>query len=322
MKQTLQKLPKGFPEKLELILGQRLFKQVVPRFEKQTPTTFRVNTLKSSVDDVRRKLTFQGFKLKPVDWNPLAFILTEGKLRHLQETETYKSGHIYVQGLSSMVPPLVLKPEPGETILDMTAAPGGKTTQMAAMMEEEGELVGNDNNKIRFFKMKANVEMQGATNVKLTMFFGEGFGKKQPETYDRVLLDAPCSSEGRFLVNKPSTFGYWKEMKVKELSRKQKKLMFSALQTLKVGGQLVYSTCTFSPEENESILQWALLKFGDAIEIEPIDLNFPNISKGLKEWKGKSYDPRVARGLRILPNDTMEGFFVASIRKVKPTTEV
>ncbi|MCB9799228.1 MAG: RsmB/NOP family class I SAM-dependent RNA methyltransferase [Candidatus Omnitrophica bacterium] len=308
-------LPPEFVERLNMILPSSKRQKIIDSFARLTPTTFRVNRLKSHSDILKDALQSQGLKIRRVPWYRDAFVLENASIRDLQNTREYSEGHLYIQSLSSMVPPLVLEPQPEETVLDMTAAPGSKTTQMAAMMEARGRLVANDNNKVRFFKLKANVEMQGASNVELNMYYGEGFGKKQPETYDRVLLDAPCSAEGRFYIHKPASFGFWKPRKVKEMAHKQKKLIHSAIETLKPGGLLVYSTCTFSPEENEGVLDFALKKFPDKIEIEKAGLDIPNQMTGISEWEGNRYDPAVKRGVRILPDETMEGFFVAKIRK-------
>jgi tRNA (cytosine49-C5)-methyltransferase len=236
-------------------------------------------------------------------------------LRALQETPCYRDGKIYVQSLSSMIPVLVLGPQPGETILDLTAAPGSKTTQISMMMHDEGKIVANDNHKTRFFRLKANVDQQRATNVELSLHYGEGFGRKFPERFDRVLLDAPCSAEGRFLATEPKSFGYWKPRKVNEMARKQRKLLFSAIHALKPGGVLVYSTCTFAPEENEALIHWAVEKFKGSLEVSDIRLPLPNRMLGLTAWEGKAFHPTTAKTLRILPDSVMEGFFVAKLTK-------
>jgi 16S rRNA (cytosine1407-C5)-methyltransferase len=289
---------------------------------------------------LQEKLEHQGFRLEKVSWYPDAFLLRGGRLRDLQETEAYRKGEIYVQSLSSMIPPLVLDPQPGERVLDLTAAPGSKTTQMACLMKGEGEIIANDNNRIRFFKLKANVELQGAAPVKLMMKHGELFGRDFPESFDRVLLDAPCSAEGRFQVREPASFRYWKPAKIKEMARKQKNLILSALRALRPGGTLVYSTCTFAPEENEEVLNWTVGKLGDQIEIENVGERSPrayrpvgpearrpeggatpplqqisNRMSGLTQWELERFHPSVRQAIRILPTPQMEGFFLARIHK-------
>ena len=323
MKSEIQRLPEVFLERLKRLVPGQKWDAVANTFLDPKPTTFRVNTLKAKPGIIQEWFEQHGFRLEKVSWCPGAFVLRRGELRELQETEIYKKGEIYVQGLSSMIPPLVLGPQPGETVLDLTAAPGSKTTQMAAMMKGEGRIVANDNDRIRFFKLKANVELQGALNVELKSYPGEQFGRHWPDHFDRVLLDAPCSAEGRFLVREPATSRYWKPAKVKEMARKQKNLILSALRALKPGGTLVYSTCTFAPEENEGVLTW-LLEKADQHKI-PVEIlgviegpswqSITNRLPGISQWEGKPFHPLVRHSVRILPSYNMEGFFISCLRK-------
>jgi 16S rRNA (cytosine1407-C5)-methyltransferase len=322
MRSEIKNLPEVFLERFKKIVPQGKFDQLANTFCEPKPATFRVNTLKTSREVVREKLEAAGnLRVEPVSWYGDAFILREGRLRELQETDVYKNGEIYVQNLSSMIPPIVLEPAPGERILDLTAAPGSKTTQIACLMNGEGEIVANDNDKVRFFKLKATTELQGAQNVKLSLRYGESFGREFPESFDRVLLDAPCSAEGRFNTREPASFGYWKPRKVDEMARKQRKLLFSTLSALRPGGVLVYSTCTFAPEENEAVLNMALKKFGESIEMEAVRLLFTNQMPGLGSWEGEQFHPSVRKSVRILPSSQMEGFFVARIIKRKAFDE-
>jgi 16S rRNA (cytosine1407-C5)-methyltransferase len=316
MRSEVKRLPELFLARLRHILPSAKWDAIANTFAESKPTTFRVNLLKSSSGILREKLEHLGFGLERAGWYPDAFILRRGNLRELQKTEVYQKGEIYVQSLSSMLPPIVLNPQPGERVLDLTAAPGSKTTQMAAMMKGLGKIIANDNNKIRFFKLKANVEFQGATNVELSMKGGELFGRQYPEYFDKLLLDAPCSAEGRFDVHEPASYRYWKPAKIKEMSRKQKMLFASAFHALRPEGILVYSTCTFAPEENEGVLNWAVEKFQGKMKFEKINLPFANQMPALGQWEGRSFDPAVRGAVRILPTAEMEGFFIAKISKL------
>ena len=315
MRSEAHSLPKPFLERLHRIIPSQKFDAIANTFTEPKPTTFRINSLKISREQIRKQLEKQGFGLASVSWYPDVFILRKGRLRELEKTESYLKGEIYVQGLSSMIPPLVLDPKPGERVLDLAAAPGSKTTQMACLMNNEGQIVANDSDKIRSEKLKANVALQGAENVQIILDYGESVGKKHPEHFDRVLLDAPCSAEGRFNTREPSSYRYWKPGTVLEMAKLQKKLFASAFSALKPGGTLVYSTCTFAPEENEAVLSDALEKFGGQIEIEAIHLSISNKTTGLSVWEGKQFRPSVKKALRILPIPEMEGFFVARIQK-------
>jgi 16S rRNA (cytosine1407-C5)-methyltransferase len=318
MKKAQHHFPPLFLDKLSRIVPSNQWDKVLKTFSNSKPPTFRVNTLKTSVGSVRERLGSSGFKLESVQWYRDAFILRNKRQRDLEETEVYSQGEIYVQNLSSMIPPLVLDPQPGEAVLDLTAAPGSKTTQMACLMKGEGNITANDNNPVRLSKLAANVERQGASNVTL-LPAGDGglVWKDRFEAFDRVLLDAPCSAEGRFLLEEPSTYRFWKEDTNRKMAKDQRRLFKSAFLALKPGGTLVYSTCTFAPEENEQVLDWALQTFLGALEIEALSFPAPTSLPGLAAWDGVSFHPSVARSLRLLPTPEREGFFTARLRKLR-----
>ncbi len=308
-------LPEPFLERLQKILPAAFLETALQSFQTARPVTFRVNRIKGSIQTVCKALPAQTFELRPVPWYDQAFILTRGTLRELQNTAAYREGLIYVQELSSMVPVLLLAPQAGEAVLDLTAAPGSKTGQIAGCMQNQGRIVANDVSRARFFKMKANLEALGVRNVDYSVAKGENLGRKRAGEFDRVLLDAPCGGEGRFHLSDPESFAGWKTAKIKSLVPRQKMLFYSAWQALKPGGTLVYSTCTFAPEENEGILEWALEKFSD-LEILPAEVTFANRMDGLAAWGKKTFHPAVQKSLRILPDGLMEGFFAAKIKKV------
>ncbi len=291
---------------------------VLKTFSTDRPTTFRVNTLKTNSRALKEQLEQYGLKMENILWYRDAFILRKGAQKDLEKTDLYKKGEIYVQGLSSMIPPLALNPQPGEKVLDLTAAPGSKTTQLAALMQNQGEIWANDENSIRLEKLKANVEKQGASIVHLLEPSDGGLvWKDHFEAFDRVLLDAPCSSEGRFQVDTPSTYGYWKEDTNRKMAKIQRRLFKSAFFSLKPGGTLVYSTCTFSPEENEMVLNGALENYGEGLEMEDFSPNLPLYMRGLSAWDDLKLNPSVVKSLRVLPTPDIEGFFVAKLRKTK-----
>lgn len=321
-------IPELFFERLLTIVGPSLFHDVQKTFVERL-TTFRVNILKNNeqlamnnfTDKVRTSLIEQGFKVKQVPWYRDAFILENKSKRELMETEEYTSGKIYLQSLASMVPPLVLDPKPGEKVLDLTAAPGSKTSQIAALIQQQGELVANDNNRPRFFKLKHNMEFLGVADEraewKFTLRLEDGWKLcgEFPEYFDKILLDAPCSAEARFIEGQPKTYGYWSERKIKEMAYKQRKLLLSAWGALKRGGILVYSTCTFAPEENEWQISRLLERFG--AEVEVLSGSVPQLKtiQPVTEWRGKLTHQAVGKAIRLVPTKEIEGFFVAKIHK-------
>lgn len=314
-------LPPLFLERLRAVVPTGRYDAVLRTFAQPKPTTLRVNTLKSSAPEVWERLTAAGFLLERVPWCREALILRRGRLRELQETDDYRTGAIYVQGLSSLLPPLVLDPQPGETILDLAAAPGSKTTQMAARMQGRGRIVAVDNNRVRCYKLQANVAQQGAAIVEVVLADGAVFGRRHAGAFDRVLVDAPCSVEGRFLASEPSSYRFWKPAKIHEMVRTQRRLLRAGIEALRPGGMLVYSTCTFAPEENEAVVDWALAQAGETAGLEPITLELPNAAAGLTRWEERTFHPSLARARRIIPTDQLEGFFIARLRKKAAVSE-
>ena len=214
-----------------------------------------------------------------------------------------------MQSLSSMIPPLVLDPKENDKVLDLTAAPGSKTTQMASMMNNKGYILANELDKIRCDKLKYNINMQGVTICEVINGRGEDIGEKYKEQFDKVLLDTPCSGEGRFLLSDEKTYANWNVNEVNKLIKIQKDLFLSAYKALKTGGIMVYSTCTLNRYENEEILNFALSKFD--IEIEKINIDLKNTLKGIT----KGYNEQLKNAIRVLPTKEQEGFFVAKILK-------
>lgn len=334
-------IPETFLNRLREMFGPAISNQIGKTFLER-PTTFRVNTIKSNKGEVLAALRTNGFQVQEVHWYKDAFILKNKTKRELTELDLYTQGKIYIQSLASMVPPLVLDPKPGEKVLDLTAAPGSKTSQIAALMQKCGELVANDNNKVRFFKLKHNMEALGvADSAKedwkfvLRMEHGVGLCKEYPEYFDKILLDAPCSAEARFVGTDPKTFGFWHERKIKETAFKQRKLLFAAWQALKPGGILVYSTCTFAPEENEFQISRLLEAFKSDDNGKQGAKGLPNVVKVLpnkikalpisidlkkaplvKAWKGKTLQKEVENCFRVMPGHNIEGFFIAKLGKV------
>ena len=204
---------------------------------------------------------------------------------------------VYAQGLESMLAPIVLGPKPTWQVLDLCAAPGSKTTQIAALMKNQGIIYANEPVRDRFFRLKAVVELLGA-NVKLTSKDGRSF--RGDGAFDGILVDVPCSSEGRFCTDKPKSYAFWSVHKVHEMAHKQKGLLLNASRLLKKGGTLVYATCTFGKEENEDVVDWFLQKMEGQFKLQPIDL------KGIS-----IYPSSLPLCVRVMPGELMEGFFLA-----------
>ncbi len=320
MAQPVQRsLPEAFLERLRQIVPADRFDAVLRSFSAPAATGFRVNTLRAAPEAVVHELENLGLHLNAVSWHDGAFWVSPEDRPRLLASAAFAEQRLYVQNLASMIPPLALDAQPGERVLDLCAAPGSKTLQLACRMQNTGEIAAVEVVKGRFFKLRANLDAQGATCVRTFLQDGTKVWRYRPEHFDRVLLDAPCSTEGRFRADEPETYAYWSPRKIKEMAHKQRRLLFSAVHCLRPGGVLIYSTCTFAPEENEAVLDKTLRKFGDALRLEPIDLGLENTQPALPSWRGKAFKHDLSPACRLLPTPTMEGFFVAKIRKAKST---
>lgn len=306
-------LPEAFIERFRAIYPEQS-EALLETFDRPKPASFRINPLKTDIQSALQRLADEGIEAQPVPWYPYAFTAKPEDRKKLTRSPLFISGEIYIQSLSSMLAPLLLDAQPGETVLDLTAAPGGKSLMIAAQMRNSGWLSVVEPGRDRFFRLKANLERGGVTIGHYYMTDGRGVGRKCPEMFDRVLLDAPCSTEAKFRRLDPESFAYWSERKIREMAKLQQRLMAAAMQSLKPGGTLVYATCSFAPEENEAIIDKTLARFAQ-MHVEPIHLPIANQTRGLTAWRKKRYDVRVADAVRILPTDTMEGFFLCKMVK-------
>ena len=319
MQKPWEVLPEKFRDRLALFTTPQEQEKILSSFCVHKPSTFRANTLKISADNLENELSKRNIHTKRVDWYNDAFILVDQPQKVLMETDLYTNGFLYIQSLSSMIPPLVMNAKTDESILDITAAPGSKTTQMAADMQNTGEIIANDKSKVRLFKLKANLETLGVTNTKVLQLPGQFIWKKFPQYFEKSLVDVPCSMEGRFQCNNEKTYKDWSTAKIDFLQNQQKFLLRSAISSTQVGGTIVYSTCTLAPEENEEVIDWILKKTHGAVVLENISiLNLP-IMPGLIKWKNKIFDESLSKTVRIYPSEMMEGFFIAKLKKIDST---
>lgn len=304
--------PEEFLLRLESIISKDKFTAVIESFSQPKPISFRANTLRTNSETLAEQLRQQNIFFESVAWYPDAFILKDEKAK-LMQTEEYKNGLLYIQNLSSMIPALVMNPRTRDVVCDLTAAPGSKTTQLAMMMNNKGKIVANDISRSRLHRLRVNLEAQGITNTDMLAIPGQYVWRRYPNYFDKSLVDAPCTMEGRFLTLDPDSFKDWTPKKIRLLSKLQKYLLRSAITATKPGGLIVYSTCTLEPEENEDVVDWVLEK--ENVELEEIKLTIPELQPGLTEWKKKQFNPQITKTKRILPSETMEGFYIAALRK-------
>ena len=280
---------------------------------KPLPVCYWVNTLRTTSEEVNERLRRDGFRMTPLTWLADAFKLepTEHSLGRRFE---HKAGLINIQEEVSMAPVVVLDPQPGEYVADLCAAPGNKTSQIAVRMQNTGTVLANDKVYSRIRALRAVQERLGLINITLTHRHG-GDLPNAWGLFDRVLVDAPCSCEGNSRKSESSLILKEKGFR-EDLVEIQKSILKRAIKLTKPGGTVVYSTCTYAPEENEGVVDHALKTYVGEISTIPIVLSGLQNAPGLLEWNGQSFASGVTRAARIYPhhNDS-GGFFVAAFKK-------
>jgi len=298
----------AFEARYKELLGDR-YEEFINYSLSFSRRSIRTNTLKISVNEIKERLK-ENWTLTQVPWCREGFWI-KGERRDIGNLKEHLLGYFYVQESASMIPPIVLEPKENETVLDMCAAPGSKTTQIGMYMKNTGVLIANDYKGMRIKPLGINIQKAGLTNVIITLMEGQRFRGME---FDRILVDAPCSGTGT-IRKSLKTLMMWNPNMIKRLAGTQKSLIETAFMNLKAGGTMVYSTCSLEPEENEGVVSSLLSKYDNA-KIQDIDLEIKRSSPVL-EFKGKEYNKEVKKALRIWPQDNnTEGFFVAKIKKI------
>lgn len=294
-------LPQELVDRLTKQFGPAAVTAMTAAFKVDRPTTCRVNTLKTDDAKVMQAFRDDAIQFERVKNIPHAFVIKNRDDREMLEHALTRDGHLYLQGLTSMLPPILLNPQPSETVLDICAAPGSKTSQLATLMQNKGRIVACEDNEIRFQKLQNTLSIQGATIVLPRLGDATLLHHEMPEAFDRILADVPCSAEGRISSSKRS-YSFWSEKNIVAHAKLQRRLLRCAFACLKPGGTLVYSTCTLAPEENERMIDWFVAEY-PSMKTEAVPLPFAP----LVTHKNKS--------VTLLPSKDAEGFFVAKLQK-------
>ncbi|WP_027409765.1 RsmF rRNA methyltransferase first C-terminal domain-containing protein [Anoxybacteroides tepidamans] len=303
-------LPDAFVEKMSKLLQEEA-SRFFATYQEEKENGLRFNPLKMDRDTF---LKLVPFALSPVPFCPTGFYY--GAEAQPGKHPYHAAGLYYIQEPSAMFVAETLRPKPGEKVLDLCAAPGGKTTQLAAMMENKGFLLANEIHPKRVKALSENIERFGITNALVTNETPEKLADRFEGYFDKILVDAPCSGEGMFRKDEEA-IQYWSEEHVQQCSVKQRHILDCAYRMLKQGGILVYSTCTFSPEENEQTVEAFLQKYSD---LKLISIEKSNgIQSGKPEWTITGIN-EIKSTARLWPHHLKgEGHFVAKIQKTAPS---
>ena len=300
-------LPQSFLDSMKEILGED-YEAFLAGFDGQRQYGLRVNTLKMNLEEFER---IAPFHLKKVPW------ISNGYFYEAEDVPAkhpfYSAGLYYLQEPSAMTPASRLKVQPGERVLDLCAAPGGKATELGAALQGEGLLVANDINTARARALLRNLELFGISNSFVTNEPPHVLAERFPEFFHKIMVDAPCSGEGMFRKN-PAVVDSWQEKGPEYFSKLQREIIVQAADMLLPGGMMFYSTCTFSPLENEKTITH-LLKERSDMEVIPME-DYEGFAEGLTSYRGEVFDESCRLCRRIWPHKMSgEGHFMALLHK-------
>ena len=291
---------------LELLLkqyGKNTTKSILKGYSNNRPITLRANTLKTSINYIKNTINTLNISIKNVPWYTDALILENTSEEQIKNLDIYKEGFIYLQNLSSMIPPIILNPQENENILDMAAAPGGKTTQMLALSQNKAFITACEKNKIRAERLKYNINKQNANRV--NVMTKDSRNLDDFFSFDKILLDAPCSGSGTINLSNNNLEKIFTKDLINRSTKFQHQLLTKAVKLIKPGHEIIYSTCSILSVENENIVQDFINS--NKLQIIPIDKNvFPDIH---------FLPTSIAGTLCIAPSELYEGFFVAKLKK-------
>lgn len=297
------KIPDFLCTMLEKQYGNKIAQNIIAGYKRKRIVTLRINTLKSNVETIQNKLLKEGIEFEKVPWSKEALIIKNADENAIRKIDIYEKGEIYLQSLSSMLPPIILEPKQGENILDMAAAPGGKTTQIAALSKDKAFITACEINAIRAERLKYNIEKQGVTSA--YVMITDARQMDDLFSFDKILLDAPCSGSGTINENDPSIDKTFTIKLINKSSSTQLALLKKAIKILKKGKEMIYSTCSILAYENEDVVNKVLSE--NNVEIVPIQFEgMENIPLLPVKIKGT---------VCVCPNELYEGFFIAKLRK-------
>lgn len=308
-------LSSNISDYIKSIFGENFLKQYEKFVESKYPTIIRISDFQEYHNSIINNLSKQGIELKENSLVPNAYEVVAGE-NNIGKTIEHTLGKYYIQSLSSMIPPLILNPTKDDVVLDLCAAPGSKSTQLAEIMEYKGTLYSNEPNLSRVKALVHNLDKMNTVNMSIIKEKGEVLSKTFPNYFDKILVDAPCSALG-VVQKKQEVSNWWNPKQVDIISSLQLRLLISAIKMAKVGAEIVYSTCTLTVEENEFIIDKVLSKY--PVKLESFDLDLPH-TNGFINIGDYNFNESLSLTKRIIPWELKsEGFFIAKLRKTGET---
>lgn len=294
-------IPEFLNDLLSKYYNQKDITKIIAGYQKRV-VSLRVNSLKSSIEKIQNILNNNNINYETIPWYNNALIIKNASEEQIRLLDIYQEGEIYLQSLSSMLPPLFLNPQEKDLILDMAAAPGGKTTEIAAITNNKAMITAIEKNKIRAEKLKYNLNLQGAKKVSVLTIDSRNLDEYF--MFDKILIDAPCSGSGTLIKNEIND-KYFNLDLINRSVKTQINLLEEAIKHLKVNGELVYSTCSILKCENEEVIEYILNKYPNIKLVKIMIDNLPLL-------------PSTIDGvLTIMPTNYYEGFFVCKLIKTK-----
>ena len=276
--------------------------KIISGLKENKISSFRVNNIKSCREEIEEDLKLNNISYQNVDYDRDVFIISAKDEDRLFDLDIYKDGYIYIQSLSSMMPVLFMDLKDNQDILDMTAAPGGKTTQIASKLNNNANITALEMNKIRYDRLKYNIDKQGA---RVNILEKDARNIEDFYKFDNILLDSPCSGSGTLNLNIEND--NFNDYLIDKCNKSQIKLLEKAIKLLKVNSTMIYSTCSILKKENEQVINYILEKYSN-IELVPLEkIEYENIEY-LDSKEGT---------ITVMPNKYYEGFFIAKLKKIK-----
>jgi len=314
---------KTFEDKLELFKNKlsEIYKTdsetIIATHYLERKKTFRINNLvDNNLSRALEMLNAEGIEFRELDVKGLYLVTKEST--QISRSQAFAKNLIYIQEASSFLPVIELDPLENERILDMCASPGSKTSYIQSLTNNLAQVVAIEKNRNRFFKLKENLKVNGVVNVNVLNLDANRLVFMKPEFnnyFDKVLVDVPCTTESKINLNDDESLKEWKSSNAKAISKLQKGLLNSAFKMLKKNGTLIYSTCTYSTEENEEVVNWFLRKNPSA-KLMDIDLELDSLKPGLIETKNKKLNSEIIKTIRVIPNNEFSAFYLAKITKL------